>query len=88
MLLSKIKFVSDSKAGPPFYALNFIPKSSVGPPGLWLAVKRIPPIHVTLSLFSYLIKWEIEGVDSYPYCPTIMWRTPFATAISIMVYIA
>jgi hypothetical protein len=34
LLFSKIRLVNDSSAGPPFYALNFMPKSSVGPPGL------------------------------------------------------
>lgn len=40
----KIASVRASVAGPPDLLLYLIPKSSSGPPGLWLAVKMIPPV--------------------------------------------
>ena len=50
--------------------LNFIPKSSFSPPGLWLAVRMIPP-----SQPFFLIKQETAGVESIPFCPTISFFT-------------
>lgn len=35
--------VNASRAGSPFFMLYLIPKSSSGPPGLWLAVRMMPP---------------------------------------------
>jgi len=46
---------------PPFLVLNLIPKSLSGPPGLWLAVKIMPPV-----AFLFLIRCDTAGVDSSP----------------------
>jgi len=46
---------------PPFLVLNLIPKSLSGPPGLWLAVKIMPPV-----VFLFLIRCDTAGVDSSP----------------------
>ena len=46
---------------PPFEILYFTPKSASGPPGLWLAVRMIPP------LASYfLMTQDTAGVDIRP----------------------
>jgi hypothetical protein len=46
--------------------LNLIPKSLSGPPGLWLAVKIMPPV-----AFLFLIRCDTAGVDKSPCWPTI-----------------
>jgi hypothetical protein len=43
LLLAKIASVTFSGAGPPLAVLYLMPKSSVGPAGLWLADKIMPP---------------------------------------------
>ena len=42
-LRSKTAWVNFSGAGPPLLTLYFMPKSSSGPPGLWLAESISPP---------------------------------------------
>jgi len=54
---------------PPLATLNLIPKSPPGPPGLWLAVRMIPPL-----AFIFLMMQETAGVDRIPLCP--MTRRP------------
>ena len=43
LLSKKTSSVKVSTAGPPFFVLNLMPKSSSGPAGLWLADRIIPP---------------------------------------------
>ncbi len=43
LLFAKIASVIFSGAGPPLAVLYLMPKSSVGPAGLWLADKIMPP---------------------------------------------
>ena len=48
-----------SAAGPPLEALYLMPKSALGPPGLWLAERMMPP------KVSYLrMTQDAAGVDS------------------------
>jgi hypothetical protein len=42
-----------------------MPKSASGPPGLWLAVKMIPP-----DVWCLRIKHEAAGVERIPFWPT------------------
>lgn len=49
---------------PPFATLNLIPKSPPGPPGLWLAVRTIPPMALI-----FLMMQETAGVDRRPLWP-------------------
>lgn len=49
---SYILLVKASGAGPPFSQLNLMPKSFSGPPGLWDAVKTIPPVK-TRNVLDY-----------------------------------
>ena len=56
---SKIASVIFSGAGPPFPILYLMPKSSCGPPGLWLAERMIPPNALYLRMM-----WEAAGVDN------------------------
>lgn len=51
---------------PPFAVLNLMPKTPSGPPGLWLALRIIPP----MALY-FLITQEMAGVDIIPWCPMI-----------------
>lgn len=44
--------------------LYLIPKSPSGPPGLWLAVRIIPPIALI-----FLIMQDTAGVERIPFCP-------------------
>ena len=53
-----------SGAGPPLEILNLIPKSPLGPPGLWLAVRMIPPIALIFRMMQ-----DTAGVESIPFCP-------------------
>lgn len=55
---------------PPFFVLNLIPKSLSGPPGLWLAVRIIPPV-----VFLFLIRFDTAGVETIPCWPTITFLT-------------
>ena len=55
LVFSKMAFVIDSGAGPPFGVLNLMPKSSSGPPGLCDAVRRIAPKQVSSWVFRLLI---------------------------------
>lgn len=52
------------KTLPPLEILNLIPKSPFGPPGLWLAVKMMPPMALI-----FLIIQETAGVERIPFCP-------------------
>lgn len=51
---------------PPLAVLNLMPKSPLGPPGLWLAVRMIPP----MALY-FLITQDTAGVDIIPWWPMI-----------------
>lgn len=50
--------------------LNLIPKSLSGPPGLWEAVRIIPP-----SAPLFLMTHDKAGVDMILPCPTIAFLT-------------
>lgn len=54
---------------PPLEMLNLIPKSPLGPPGLWLAVRMIPPMALI-----FLMMQDTAGVERIPFCP--MTRRP------------
>ncbi len=71
--------VTASGAGPPLAMLYLMPKSSVGPPGLWLADSTRPPAAPRLR-----IRWLTAGVDSRPPRPTIARTTPLAAAMCRM----
>ena len=65
-----------SGAGPPLAALNLMPKSPSGPPGLWLADSTSPPMAPRLRM-----RLEAAGVDRMPPWPTTTfaknrWRPP------------
>lgn len=47
---------------PPLAVLNWMPKSPSGPPGLWLAVRIIPPIALI-----FLMTQDAAGVDMMPF---------------------
>lgn len=53
---------------PPLEMLYLIPKSPLGPPGLWLAVRMMPP-----TAFILRITQETAGVDMMPFCPITRW---------------
>ena len=71
----KIASVTDSGAGPPFSALNLMPKSPSGPPGLWLAERMMPPIAP-----CFRITQEAAGVESKPPRPTSTRENPLPAA--------
>lgn len=48
--------------------LYLMPKSPLGPPGLWLAVRMIPP-----TAFILRITQETAGVDMMPFWPITRW---------------
>lgn len=75
-VISKILSVTPSGAGPPLDTLYLMPKSAFGPPGLWLAVRRMPP--ATLRLRMRLLT---AGVERMPFWPTMRCLTPLAAAI-------
>lgn len=75
-------------AGPPFFTLNFTPKSLLMPPGLWLAVRSIPPKQFPTYELTSLMYAEQAGVDINPPCATWISETPLAQAIPIILYIA
>ena len=77
-----IASVTFSGAGPPFATLYLIPKSSSGPPGLWLADSTSPP-----SAPRVRITLEAAGVDRMPPCPTTTRAKPAAAAMRIAVWI-
>lgn len=74
-------FVTFSGAGPPLDTLYLIPKSLSGPPGLWLAVRRIPP-----SALYFRITLDAAGVDRIESWPTMNLVTPLADPILRMVW--
>lgn len=49
---------------PPLATLNLIPKSPPGPPGLWLAVRTIPPVALIFRIMQ-----DTAGVDNNPFRP-------------------
>lgn len=53
---------------PPLEMLYLMPKSPLGPPGLWLAVRIIPP-----TAFILRITQETAGVDMMPFWPITRW---------------
>ena len=53
-----------------------MPKSLFGPPGLWLAVNKIPPY----ALY-FLMTFEAAGVERIPSLPMMNFPTPFADPI-------
>ena len=65
-----------SGAGPPLPMLYLMPKSSVGPPGLWLADRMMPPNAPCLRM-----TWLAAGVESRPPRPTSTRPKPLAAAI-------
>uniref|UniRef100_A0A0A9E0E5 PGMC2 n=1 Tax=Arundo donax TaxID=35708 RepID=A0A0A9E0E5_ARUDO len=63
-----------------------MPKSSVGPPGLWLAVKMKAPVAFDPSapILSRMTA-DTAGVDMRLFCPTQTRLTPLAAAIFVMI---
>lgn len=53
---------------PPLEILYLMPKSPLGPPGLWLAVRIMPP-----TAFILRITQETAGVDMMPFWPITRW---------------
>lgn len=49
---------------PPLAVLNLMPKSPLGPPGLWLAVRMMPPMALI-----FLMMQDTAGVERMPFCP-------------------
>jgi hypothetical protein len=47
-----------------------------GPPGLWLAVSKIPPVAFILRM-----TWLAAGVLRIPFCPYTNFLTPYAAPI-------
>lgn len=47
---------------PPLEMLYLMPKSPLGPPGLWLAVRMMPPTALILRITQ-----ETAGVDMMPF---------------------
>ena len=66
--------------------LYLMPKSSSGPPGLWLAVKMKPPYASPPCLLRIIA--ETAGVDRRPSFPIQTFPTPFAAAMRQMTGIA
>jgi hypothetical protein len=73
--------VTFSGAGPPLPILYLMPKSSVGPPGLWLADSTMPPKALYLRMTL-----EAAGVDRMPPRPTRMRPKPLAAAILMAIW--
>mmetsp|Transcript_7056 Transcript_7056/g.25105 ORF Transcript_7056/g.25105 Transcript_7056/m.25105 type:complete len:316 (+) Transcript_7056:268-1215(+) len=65
---SKMAAVSQSGAGPPLPTLNLTPKSPLGPPGLWLAGRMMPPSAPPPSRSRMTA--DTAGVDMRPPRPT------------------
>lgn len=76
-------FVIFSGAGPPLDILYLIPKSASGPPGLWLAVSKIPPV----ALY-FLMILDAAGVERIESWPMMSLDTPLAAAIRRMIFTA
>ena len=72
-----------SEAGPPAAPLNLMPKSSSGPPGLWLAERMMPPWALYLRMMQ-----EAAGVERMPPRPTRALATPLAAAMRRMSWMA
>lgn len=53
---------------PPLEMLYLMPKSPLGPPGLWLAVRIMPPTAFILRIIQ-----ETAGVDMMPFWPITRW---------------
>lgn len=53
---------------PPLEMLYLMPKSPLGPPGLWLAVRMMPPTALILRITQ-----ETAGVDMMPFWPITRW---------------
>lgn len=57
---------------PPFSVLYLIPKSPSGPPGLWLAVNRIPPAQTKYFIGDqYLTKLSIHTWSLHSQAPQV-----------------
>ena len=56
--------------------LYLMPKSSVGPPGLWLAERMMPP-----KAWRLRMTFEAAGVERMPPRPTSTRPKPLAAAI-------
>lgn len=68
-----------SGLSPPLEMLYLIPKSPLGPPGLWLAVRMMPP-----TAFILRITQETAGVDMMPSWPITrcpIWRREHRHAV-------
>mmetsp|Transcript_16290 Transcript_16290/g.55336 ORF Transcript_16290/g.55336 Transcript_16290/m.55336 type:complete len:438 (+) Transcript_16290:3-1316(+) len=79
--MSKMALVPFSGAGPPLGPLYLMPKSSSGPPGLWLALRMKAPKAACQRGPRSRITAEAAGVDMSPPWPSTTRRTPLATAI-------
>jgi hypothetical protein len=56
------------------------PRQRYLPPGLWLAVSKMPPVALRLR-----ITWLAAGVLSNPFWPMSNFLTPYATLIFAIV---
>ena len=75
LVFSKILFVTFSGAGPPFETLYLMPKSLLGPPGLWLAVRRMPPYALYLRM-----TFDAAGVERIAFWPMMNLATQIGRA--------
>ena len=78
--------VNSSPAGSPSSSLYLIPKSSPGPPGLWLAVSTIPPCAFPPS--RWRITTETAGVVIIPCWGIQILATPLPARTRQMLWIA
>ena len=85
-VLSWMASVNFSGAGPPLSQLYLMPKSSVGPPGLWEAVRMKAPRARPRSRVRRTA--ETAGVDRRPPTPIQTAPTPLAAAMRTMVSMA
>ena len=82
LVRAKIASVIFSGAGPPLPILYLMPKSSCGPPGLWLADSTSPPNALYLRMIL-----EAAGVERMPPWPTITLPKPLAAAMRMAFWI-
>ena len=83
LVCAKIASVTFSGAGPPLPMLYLMPKSALGPPGLWLADRMKPPKAPIPRISA-----ETAGVDNRLPLPTRIRPKPLAAAIRITFWIA
>ena len=75
--------VRDSGAGPPLAPFTLTPKSPSAPPGLWLALRMMPPI-----AWRWRIRWEAAGVERMPLVVSTKCLSPWAQAMRAISWMA